>query len=119
MRSLYAAADCFILPTRYDPFPNTALEALAMGLPSIIGRRSGAAEILRPGEGGWVCEPGDIAGLARLMQEGALAARGAGAQAAARKTAAMASRINFVLSIPMLMCMGAASHGFPTFGTLS
>ena len=87
VRSLYAAADCFILPTRYDPFPNTALEALAMGLPSIIGRRSGAAEILRPGEGGWVCEPGDVAGLARLMQEGALAARGAGAQAAARKTA--------------------------------
>src|SRR5258706_6419434 len=87
VRSLYAAADCFILPTRYDPFPNTALEALAMGLPSIIGRRRGAAGILRPGEGGWVCEPGDVAGLARLMQEGALAARGAGAQAAARKTA--------------------------------
>jgi uncharacterized membrane protein len=40
-------------------------------------------------------------------------------KAAARKTAALASRINFVLSIPMLMCMGAASHGFATFGTLS
>ena len=39
-------------------------------------------------------------------------------KAAARKVAAMASRTNFVLSIPMLMCMGAASHGFPTFGML-
>jgi UDP-glucose:(heptosyl)LPS alpha-1,3-glucosyltransferase len=87
VRALYAAADCFILPTRYDPFPNTALEALAMGLPVIIGRRSGAAEILRPGDGGWICEPGDLHGLARQMHEAALVARGEGARAAARSTA--------------------------------
>src|SRR5262245_29908942 len=34
-------------------------------------------------------------------------------KAKARKTAAMASRINFLLSIPMLMCMASASHGLP------
>jgi uncharacterized membrane protein len=34
-------------------------------------------------------------------------------KAAARKTAGMASRINFVLSVPMLMCMGGQSHGLP------
>ena len=34
-------------------------------------------------------------------------------KAAARKTAGMASRINFVLSIPMLMCMGGQAHGLP------
>jgi uncharacterized membrane protein len=34
-------------------------------------------------------------------------------KAAARKTALMASRINFVLSVPMLMCMGGQSHGLP------
>jgi uncharacterized membrane protein len=34
-------------------------------------------------------------------------------KAAARKTAGMASRVNFVLSIPMLMCMGGQSHGLP------
>jgi uncharacterized membrane protein len=34
-------------------------------------------------------------------------------KAAARKTAMLASRTNFVLSIPMLLCMGAASHGLP------
>ena len=86
VRPLYAAADCFILPTRYDPFPNTALEALAMGLPAIVGRRSGAAEVLRHGEGGWICEPGDVPGLARLMHEAARAA-GSEAGAAARATA--------------------------------
>jgi uncharacterized membrane protein len=31
----------------------------------------------------------------------------------ARKVALYASRTNFVLSIPMLMCMGASSHGLP------
>ena len=36
-------------------------------------------------------------------------------KAKARKTAAMASRINFVLSIPMLMCMAAQSHGLPFY----
>jgi uncharacterized membrane protein len=34
-------------------------------------------------------------------------------KAAARKTAGMASRINFMLSIPMIMCMCGQSHGLP------
>jgi uncharacterized membrane protein len=34
-------------------------------------------------------------------------------KAAARKTALYASRINFVLSIPLLMCMAGAMHGLP------
>jgi UDP-glucose:(heptosyl)LPS alpha-1,3-glucosyltransferase len=71
VRPIYAAADCFLLPTRYDPFPNTALEALAMGLPVIVGRRSGAAEILKHGREGWVCDPGDVAGLAGILLEAA------------------------------------------------
>src|SRR6202050_3109997 len=37
-------------------------------------------------------------------------------KAKARKTAGMASRINFVLSIPMLMCIAAASHGLAFLG---
>lgn len=34
-------------------------------------------------------------------------------KAAARKTAGRASRINFILSLPMLMCMGGQAHGLP------
>jgi len=83
VRPLYAAADCFILPTRYDPLPSAALEALAMGLPAIVGRRSGAAEIVRPGCG-WICEPGDIGGLAHLMREAASVAGKSSAADAAR-----------------------------------
>ncbi|MGC1388366.1 MAG: urate hydroxylase PuuD [Steroidobacteraceae bacterium] len=32
---------------------------------------------------------------------------------AARKTAGRASRVNFILSLPMLMCMGGQAHGLP------
>jgi UDP-glucose:(heptosyl)LPS alpha-1,3-glucosyltransferase len=87
VRPLYAAADCFILPTRYDPFPNTALEALAMGLPAIVSTRCGAAEIIEPGVNGWICEPDDAAGIARLMQEADSAIRAGGIGDAARATA--------------------------------
>ncbi len=34
-------------------------------------------------------------------------------KAKARRTAMLASRTNFVLSIPMLLCMGSATHGLP------
>ena len=88
LRPLYAAADCFILPTRYDPFPNTALEALAMGVPAIVSSRCGAAELIEPGENGWVCEPDDAAGLARLMREAAAARHAERRSRAARATAA-------------------------------
>jgi uncharacterized membrane protein len=34
-------------------------------------------------------------------------------KARARKVAMLASRTNFVLSVPMLLCMGSATHGLP------
>ncbi len=87
VRPVYAAADCLILPTRYDPFPNTVLEALAMGLPAIVSTRCGAAEVIRPGVNGWIGEPDDAPALARLMHSAADAARGAAIGAQARASA--------------------------------
>jgi UDP-glucose:(heptosyl)LPS alpha-1,3-glucosyltransferase len=86
VRPLYAAADCFVLPSRYEPFGSTVLEALAMGLPAIVSSHCGAAEIIEPGVNGWVCEAGDTAGLARLMQSAA-SKRGEALSRAARATA--------------------------------
>ncbi len=37
-------------------------------------------------------------------------------KAKARKLAGMASRVNYILSIPMLMCMAGQSHGLPFIG---
>ena len=88
VRPLYAAADCFILPSRYDPFPNTVLEALAMGLPAIVSSRCGAAEVIEPGVNGWVCEPDDPPGLARLLRSAAEEAGRGGAMSAAARASA-------------------------------
>jgi len=59
----YAAADCFVLPTLYDPFPNAVLEAMACGLPVITSRQCGAAELITAGREGWSCDAWDIDAL--------------------------------------------------------
>jgi UDP-glucose:(heptosyl)LPS alpha-1,3-glucosyltransferase len=87
VRPMYAAADCFILPSRYDPFPNTVLEALAMGLPAIVSSRCGAVEVIEPGVNGWVCQPNDPQGLSRLLRQADDALRGGRMGPAARATA--------------------------------
>ena len=69
VRPLYAAADCYVMPSRYEPFGNTGLEALAMGLPSIMSSRCGAAELVEHGRNGWTCQADDARRLAELMAE--------------------------------------------------
>ncbi len=66
-KPFYGAADAFVLPTLYDPFPNTALEAFACGLPVVTSSKSGAAELVRAGENGFVCDALDQNGLASAM----------------------------------------------------
>jgi len=66
-KPFYGAADAFVLPTLYDPFPNTVLEAFACGLPVVTSTKSGAAELIRNGENGYVCEALDVNQLAAAM----------------------------------------------------
>jgi UDP-glucose:(heptosyl)LPS alpha-1,3-glucosyltransferase len=63
----YAAANCFVLPTLYDPFPNAALEALASGLPVITSTQCGAAELIEPAGCGFVCDALDVDTLTKYM----------------------------------------------------
>lgn len=88
VRPFYAAADVFCLPTRYDPLPNAALEALACGLPVVTTPTSGAAELIESVKNGYVCPAGDVAALAghldTLCAPGAAAAMRAAARAAVR-----------------------------------
>jgi len=56
---LYAAADLYVLPTRYDPFANSTLEALASGLPTLTSRTNGGGELLTPGREGEVLTVAD------------------------------------------------------------
>lgn len=64
----YAAADLYVLPTRYDPFANTTLEALASGLPVITTRTNGGHELLTEGVEGSVIERSDADELERALR---------------------------------------------------
>ena len=68
VRPYYAAADTFVLPTLYDPFPNAVLEAMACGLPVVTSTKCGAAEFIENGKQGFVCDALDRAGIAQAMQ---------------------------------------------------
>lgn len=67
VRPYLAAADAFVLPTLYDPFPNAVLEAMAAGLPVVTSTKCGAAEILVEGQTGFVRDALDVAGLAQCL----------------------------------------------------
>ena len=69
VRPVLHASDVFVLPTLYDPFPNSALEALACGLPVVTSTKSGAAEMIRPGENGRVIDALDVPALAEAMDD--------------------------------------------------
>lgn len=65
----YGAADAFVLPTLYDPFPNAALEAFACGLPVITSSKSGAAELIREGKNGFVRDALDVTEFVAAMRQ--------------------------------------------------
>jgi glycosyltransferase involved in cell wall biosynthesis len=68
----YAAADALLAPSVYDTFPLMPMEAMACGLPTIISRRTGVAEIVGP-EDCLVVErldpPDELAAAMRRMVE--------------------------------------------------
>jgi glycosyltransferase involved in cell wall biosynthesis len=75
---LFRAADASILPSAWENFPHTVVEALAVGTPVIATRTGGVAEVVRHGENGLLVEPGDVNALTgaidRFFEDGALAA---------------------------------------------
>jgi UDP-glucose:(heptosyl)LPS alpha-1,3-glucosyltransferase len=85
----YAAADIFVYPSRYEAFSLVTLEAAAAGLPLVMTRINGAAELLRQGENGFLVRPDahDIADRLRLLLGDAslLEYMGAAARASARR----------------------------------
>lgn len=84
---LLAAADLFVLPSRFDIFGMSALEAMAAGVPPLVSRTAGVSEILTHGEDGWLMETEDPQGLARGIRELADPARRESMGLRARETA--------------------------------
>ncbi|MCR4885480.1 MAG: glycosyltransferase [Clostridiales bacterium] len=64
---LYSRATVFAFPSLYDAAPMVVREAAVMGTPSVMVRGSTAAEIIRDGENGYLCE-NDADDLARVIR---------------------------------------------------
>jgi UDP-glucose:(heptosyl)LPS alpha-1,3-glucosyltransferase len=72
----YAAADVLILPSFYDPFPSTVIEALACGLPVVTTTGCGARDVVKRLDARLVRDVLDREGLAEALHSAfALAAK--------------------------------------------
>jgi glycosyltransferase involved in cell wall biosynthesis len=78
VREIVAAADAFILPSRWEGMPLVALEALAAGRPLVAARASWQAGFLSEGEDCLLADAGDpdqfAAAVRRVLDDSALAA---------------------------------------------
>jgi glycosyltransferase involved in cell wall biosynthesis len=57
LRRLYAEANIFVMPTRAECFGIATIEAMACGLPVIVGDVGGVRDIIDHGETGWLIPP--------------------------------------------------------------
>jgi glycosyltransferase involved in cell wall biosynthesis len=67
MRSAYAAADVFVLPSLVDNLPNTMLEAMSCGLPVVAFGAGGIPESVVDGVSGRLAAVGDVRALAEAI----------------------------------------------------
>ena len=60
MEEIYAIADLFLLPSEYESFGLSALEAMAAGTPIIATNAGGLPEIITHGKNGFLSDIGDV-----------------------------------------------------------
>lgn len=65
---MYVDADCFVMPSYREGFPNTVLEAGAMGLPSIVTNINGSREIIENEKNGLIVPSKDSKALYNAME---------------------------------------------------
>jgi glycosyltransferase involved in cell wall biosynthesis len=67
VKPFLAAADCFCLPSLYDPLPNAVLEALCSALPVVVTNAVGIANAVKQHNAGVVCDK-QAASIASALQ---------------------------------------------------
>jgi len=64
-----AASHAIIVPSTWDVFNFTVVEAMAAGRPVIVSNGAGAAELIEHGENGFIFSAGDAAALAAVIAQ--------------------------------------------------
>jgi glycosyltransferase involved in cell wall biosynthesis len=65
--ALFHALDIFVLSSLREGLPNALLEAMAMGIPVVSTKVAGVRAVIRDGDTGLLCAPGDVDGLATCI----------------------------------------------------
>jgi len=66
---IYRAMDLFVLPSLWEGLPISILESMASGVPVVASDLPGVRELIRPGQTGWLAEPGNATDLANRMAD--------------------------------------------------
>lgn len=61
----FSAADIFMFPSLQEGLPVALMEAMAMGLPVVCSSIRGNTDLIKDGEGGYLCKATDIEGFAK------------------------------------------------------
>lgn len=78
LAGLYRAADCFVMPSLYDPCPLALIEGMGAGRACVVTSAGGMKELIRDGKSGLVVPAADSGGLhdaiVRVLEDRKLAA---------------------------------------------
>jgi hypothetical protein len=64
----YAAARFAVIPSRWENFPNTCIEAMAVGVPVLASPEGGMSEIIEDGVSGWIADSQSPSGLEAALR---------------------------------------------------
>ncbi|WP_406659835.1 glycosyltransferase family 4 protein [Methanolobus sp. ZRKC3] len=68
LTSIYSAADVFVAPSVQDNLPNTIMESLACGTPSVAFDIGGMSDMIVHKENGYLAKPFDVEDLAKGIE---------------------------------------------------
>ena len=68
MRDIYRSSDVYVMPSRVEPFGQTAAEAMSCGIPVVAFNNTGPADFIKHKKTGWLATQFDTADLAKGIE---------------------------------------------------
>lgn len=67
VKELLQIADIFLFTTYQEGLPRSMMEAMSAGLPCVASKIRGNVDLIEDGKGGYLCEPDDVEGFAKVI----------------------------------------------------